>query len=79
MRSFPSPDRIGEEFAAKRPLVMLPDDPWVSVSSLVTGLDNQQEQNTEAATACCVSVGSFYRPPSRPSAYFEHIQHIYFI
>lgn len=35
---FPSP---GGEFAAKRPLALLQGDPWVSVSSLVTGLDTE--------------------------------------
>lgn len=35
---FPSP---GGEFAAKKPLALLQGDPWVSVSSLVTGLDTE--------------------------------------
>lgn len=49
MPALPSP---GRELAAERPLAELQEDPWVSVSSLVTGLDSQQEQNTKAATEC---------------------------
>lgn len=40
--------------------------PLAFVSSSVTGLDTQQEQNIKAATECCVSFGSFNRPPRWP-------------
>ena len=76
MPPLPSP---GGKLAAERPLAELQEDPRVSVSSLVTGLDTQQGQNIKAATECCVSLGSFHRPPRWPLPIWGYIHHIYFI
>ena len=41
MPPLPSP---GGELAAERPLAELQDDPWVSVSSLKTGVDTRKSK-----------------------------------
>lgn len=69
MQPLPSP---GGECAAERPLTVLLGDPLISVSSLVTGLDTQQEQNIKAATESCVSFGSFNRPPGSHCLFGAH-------
>lgn len=38
-----------------------------------------KEQNIKAATECCVSFGSFRRPPRWPGPTQGHLHHVYFI